>query len=52
MEQRVKGKAKVDCEFEGFSRKVRKQILYSKCMILETDLLQVGYENNSKPAYF
>ncbi len=48
MERRVHAKHQVQCQYEGFSKKIRKQVLYGKCMILETEWLQIGYDNKLK----
>lgn len=52
MEQRVFEKSKVHCNFEGIPRKVIKQILYGKCMILESDLLHIGFDNSKSAGIF
>lgn len=52
MQQRVKNKNQIHCQIEGFGRKIVKQILYKKTIILETDLVQVGFDNSKKPGTF
>jgi hypothetical protein len=33
-------------------KKVIKEVLYGKCMILDTNFLQIGFDNKTKPGLF